>query len=67
MREAVKIKVDESGATVESRVVMVGCMCGSSGRYPPRYFILDSKFWVVMLEKGKHPYLCAQVVDPQDE
>lgn len=33
----------------------------------PKQFILDKQFWVVMKEKGKHPYFCALIKSPQDK
>ena len=69
MKEALKLKIDESGARVESMAVMaVPCYTTSAGSIPQsRDFILDKTFWVVMQERGKHPYLCVQIVDPKDD
>ena len=33
----------------------------------PKQFILDKQFWVVMKEKGKHPYFCALIKSPNDK
>ena len=64
MKEALKLKVDESGAKMESMAVMYGLERCAVQRPEPRYFILDKTFWLVMKEKGKHPYLCMKIVEP---
>lgn len=33
----------------------------------PKYFIFDKPFWVMMKEKGKHPYFCALIKNPTDK
>ena len=65
MKEALKLKIDESGAKVESEAIMMGITCIDMDE--PRSFILDKTFWIVMKEVGKHPYLCAQIREPIDK
>ena len=48
MMEALKLKVDESGAKVESMAVMVATKCAMISTNQPRLFILDKTFWLVM-------------------
>jgi hypothetical protein len=65
MMEALKLKVDESGAKVEGMAVIKATKA-KKAYVPPREFILDSTFWLVMKEDRNHPYLCVEVVDPID-
>ena len=46
MKEALKLKIDESGAKVESEAIMMGIT--SIDMNEPRSFILDKTFWIVM-------------------
>jgi hypothetical protein len=63
MMEALKLRVDESGAKVESMAIINAAQCGKF--YPHnRQFLLNKTFWLVMKENKKHPYLCIQVVKP---
>ena len=64
--EAVKLKVDETGAKLESRAVVVADRCRESNPDPPRHFILDKTFWLVMKESGRHPFLLAEIVEPTE-
>ena len=48
MMEALKLKIDESGAKVESRAVMVGTKCPVINKQKPKEFIFNRTFWVVM-------------------
>ena len=64
MMEALKLKVDESGAKVESMAVMMA-MKSKAKKVERRELILDKPFWLVMKEEGRHPYLCVKIVEPQ--
>jgi len=55
MFENIKFRIDEVGAKVENEAVM------SMSRSMPRLFIVDRPFWVVMRQKGCHPYFIAQI------
>ena len=46
INEALKLKIDESGATVESRGAMFGIT--SIDMDAPRCFFLNKTFWIVM-------------------
>jgi hypothetical protein len=56
--EAVKLKLDESGAVVENEGMM---FTNESAVISDRKLQFNKPFWVVMKEKGKHPYLCIRV------
>lgn len=59
MMEAIKLKIDETGAKVEARGVMMALKCCVKPDIdPPREFIVDKTFWIVMKESGQHPYVC---------
>jgi hypothetical protein len=58
--EGVKLKLDESGAIVENEGMMIIDEC-AIWNPDPRCLKLDSPFWVVMKEKGRHPYLCVKI------
>ena len=67
--EKLKLKVDEVGAKVESVAICADeylCM-EKPPPPPPREFIVDKTFWLVMKEKGKHPYLCIQISSPSEK
>lgn len=40
--------------------------CCIMKKVEPKYFIFDKQYWVVMKEKGKHPYFVALIKNPQD-
>lgn len=67
MLEAIKLKIDESGAKIEAMGVMIAeKSCVKREVEPPREFILDKTFWIAMKETGHHPYVCMEIVDPSD-
>jgi len=64
MMEAIKLKVDESGAKVESRAAIQVARCRLQNVEQPCSFILDKTFWLATKETKKHPYVCVQVNNP---
>lgn len=58
MVEAVKLKLDESGARVENDGVMYTNECAIVNSQTYKF---NSPFWIVMKEQGKHPYLCVKI------
>jgi hypothetical protein len=48
MLENLKLKVDEAGAKVESRAILIAEEKCIISKTSPRFFFLDSTFWVVM-------------------
>lgn len=59
MYEKIKFRIDEEGAKVENEAcLMVGT---TSIRTPGKNLILNRPFWVVMRQKGRHPYFVMQV------
>ena len=58
--EGVKLKLDESGAVVENEGLMMIDECAIMNP-DPRILRFDRPFWVVMKEKGHHPYLCVKI------
>lgn len=58
MFEGIKFKMDEVGAKVESEGVVWNLKMGVLNE---RSFIVDRPFWVVMRQKGCHPYFITQI------
>ena len=58
MKEMLRLKIDESGAKMESRGFIVATKGPVIKKDLPREFILDRTFWLVMKEAKKHPYVC---------
>ena len=63
MAEALKLKIDEEGAKVESKASCIQDECAIM-YVDTRHYYLNKKFWVVMKEIGKFPYLCVHINDP---
>ncbi len=54
MNENIKMKLTNSGVTLENQAVVVSLRTGVFGG---KSFILNSSFWLIMKEKNKMPYL----------
>jgi hypothetical protein len=61
MFENIKFKIDEVGAKVENEAVIMMTKCAIISIKPKRTFIVDKPFWVVMKQKGCHPYFIVQI------
>lgn len=64
--EALKLKMDEKGVTVENEggIMMVG---SSMSMQEPNRYVFDDTFWIVLKEEGKHPYLCVKINQPIEQ
>jgi hypothetical protein len=60
MLENIKFKIDEVGAKVENEAV-IKMLCKSVSRETHKRLIFDKPFWVVMRQKGSHPYFLTQI------
>ncbi len=62
MLEKIKFKIDEVGAKVENQaVITLKKMAMMPSKEVPKRLILDKPFWVVMRQKGKHPYFITHI------
>lgn len=61
MLEKIKFKIDEVGAKVENEAVMVMKRCAMIAPEKHRNLVFNKPFWVVMKQKGAHPYFVAQI------
>lgn len=61
MVEKIRFRIDEVGAKVENEAVMIMTRCMPMVRPNVKRLILDRPFWVVMKQKGAHPYFIAQI------
>lgn len=61
MLEKIKFKIDEVGAKVENEAVMFSVTCVMIHEIQPKRLILDQPFWIVMKQKGSHPYFVAHI------
>ena len=62
MVERIKFKIDEVGAKVENEALIVAMpTCAPGYQIPPKRLLLNRPFWVVMRQKGCHPYFLLQV------
>lgn len=65
MFEGIKFKIDEVGAKVENEAVIMMTECKMIKPPNLRKFIVNRPFWVVMKQKGCHPYFVAQINNPE--
>lgn len=67
--EGIKLKIDQAGVKVENEGVIIAKVTSAFVENPPepKYFIFNETFWIVLKEKGKHPYLCIRVNDPKEK
>lgn len=53
--------MDEVGAKVENEAVIVCLEKCARPKKTPKILVLDSPFWLVMQQKGKHPYFLTRI------
>ena len=51
--QIIKLKIDETGVTVENQGVIKMLRSAPMHMTPPKQIIVDGPFWLVMREKGK--------------
>jgi hypothetical protein len=61
MVERIKFKIDEVGAKVENEALIVSITSCAPFNQKPKRLLLNRPFWVVMRQKGCHPYFLLQV------
>ena len=65
--EIIKLKINETGVTVENEGVIKMKRMAVLNKEPPKEIIIDGPFWLVMKEKGKKAYFMANIQNVYDK